>query len=540
MNEKKNIDKLFKEQLKDFEVAPNDAVWEKIHDELHQDKRKKRRVLIIWWRAAGIAAAIAILVAVGTRVFNATDNLNQEPTIVKDSNSDATSDNENSNANSNSKELNKQLIDNKDNNTQIVTTNNSDSEENTTNNITISKEDPLTTSETQNTIVSEHKRFKQEDQKSANKSSVSESNQNENRLKSQSSEDYGLTTKDVVADARQGSNTSNEDSETVIKNKSELKKLIQNEKESSSTSVTDNGTTQNTESNTTSEQDNKTSNLEDTDPQTTSEDENTNAIEDAIAQAEDDTNEKEKEDEKLNRWSVSPNVAPVYFSSLGEGSSIDDQFIGNTKESEINMSYGISGSYAITEKLKIRAGINRVDLGYSTNDVLIFENGNSDGLARVSSQMKHVNVSENVGRYSIYSADSFNFNNAPATLFIQEQGSLDQQLGFIEVPVEIEYNLIEKKIGLNLIGGFSTLFLNQNDIYAVFTDGQRERIGDASNVRDLSYSANFGIGLDYNFSKQWQFNFEPTFKYQINTFENTSGDFQPFFVGVYTGLSFKF
>ena len=56
----------------------------------------------------------------------------------------------------------------------------------------------------------------------------------------------------------------------------------------------------------------------------------------------------------------------------------------------------------------------------------------------------------------------------------------------------------------------------------------------------MSYSANFGIGVNYSISKQLRFNLEPTFKYQINTFNDTSGNFQPFFIGVYTGLSFKF
>ncbi|WP_340154549.1 hypothetical protein [uncultured Winogradskyella sp.] len=46
--------------------------------------------------------------------------------------------------------------------------------------------------------------------------------------------------------------------------------------------------------------------------------------------------------------------------------------------------------------------------------------------------------------------------------------------------------------------------------------------------------------MDYSLSKQWNLNLEPTFKYQINTFNNTTGDFKPFFIGVYTGLSYKF
>ena len=62
----------------------------------------------------------------------------------------------------------------------------------------------------------------------------------------------------------------------------------------------------------------------------------------------------------------------------------------------------------------------------------------------------------------------------------------------------------------------------------------------ANNLNNTSFSANFGVGVDYNISEKININLEPTFKYQINTFNNTSGDFQPFFIGVYTGLSFKF
>ena len=34
------------------------------------------------------------------------------------------------------------------------------------------------------------------------------------------------------------------------------------------------------------------------------------------------------------------------------------------------MSYGIGGSYAINDRLKVRAGINKVDMGYNTNNVI--------------------------------------------------------------------------------------------------------------------------------------------------------------------------
>ena len=77
-----------------------------------------------------------------------------------------------------------------------------------------------------------------------------------------------------------------------------------------------------------------------------------NSIEEAIAAAKEETTD-EKEEDNLNRWSVAPNVAPVYFNALGKGSAIHDQFNNNTKTGDINMSYGIAGGYAINKSLKL-------------------------------------------------------------------------------------------------------------------------------------------------------------------------------------------
>jgi hypothetical protein len=182
--------------------------------------------------------------------------------------------------------------------------------------------------------------------------------------------------------------------------------------------------------------------------------------------------------------------------------------------------------------------MNKVDLGYRTNNVLIFDSANTLGRSQTSLSNIELNAAES--NNSFLSAKNVTFASAPDILFSKEQVSLDQNLGFIEVPIEIEYSVLNTKLGLNLIGGFSTLFLNNNEIFSVETNGNQTLMGEATNVNDLSYSANFGIGLDYELSKKLKVNLEPTFKYQLNTFNNTSGDFQPFFIGVYTGLSFKF
>ena len=121
---------------------------------------------------------------------------------------------------------------------------------------------------------------------------------------------------------------------------------------------------------------------------------------------------------------------------------------------------------------------------------------------------------------------------------IGSTGALNQRFGFIEVPLEIEYSLIDSKFGLNLIGGGSSLFLDENSI-SLDAQNSSTKIGKASNLNQISFSTNIGLGLDYELSEKFKVNLEPTFKYQLNTFDNASG-VQPYFFGIYSGVSFKF
>ncbi|HKL35869.1 MAG TPA: hypothetical protein VJ899_06240, partial [Salegentibacter sp.] len=117
-------------------------------------------------------------------------------------------------------------------------------------------------------------------------------------------------------------------------------------------------------------------------------------------------------------------------------------------------------------------------------------------------------------------------------------GEINQQFGFIEVPLEIEYNLVDRKIGINLIAGGSSLFLDENSI-KVNTNNQNTRIGEANNINKVSFSTNVGVGLDYKLTDSFQLNLEPIFKYQLDTFNDAPG-VRPFYFGVYSGISFNF
>lgn len=502
MSDKKHIDRLFQEKLKDFETTPNHSVWENITKKLHSDK-KQRKVVPLWWKIAGIAAGLLLLITISNSFLNTNKDIHDENVVNSDS----------KNNTQDSISANSPL--------KLVDANISE---------TVSKENVVekdTTNSTQklNTFAngSNSPSFKNEDKSTevvSNKTKGKKSNiviPNINRLLKSKNEN-AITQKIVIPNDAQRISKS---SEKIIKT------YTDNELVGSALKKT-NRITSLTNSNSKKE---ITKDIPDI---KTVQEEKLSLTEEIAANEE--GNIEDPTNEEFERWEAASNIAPVYFNAFGKGSSIHSQFNNNSKTGNINMSYGVSGSYAFNKKLRIRTGVNKVNLGYSTNDVVVFINVSSPNNPQF---LRNVAFNETGQNLSFISIENFNFAQVSGVFNDFIKSSIDQKLGFIEIPLELEYNISSRIIDINLIGGFSTLFLSDNEIFSV-QNGKSTLLGKANNINSTSFTANFGLGFDFKISKTFNFNLDPMFKYQINTFNNTSGNFKPFFIGVYTGLKFKF
>ena len=533
MKDNKNIDRLFQEKFKDFEIAPNDAVWDRISESLPK-KKKKRRVIALWWQIGGVAAVLALMLTVGINVFNSDGNNSQELPVVNtdDKNDRLKDENDKTSTIKNQNDLNRI----EDDNSTIVDSN-IDSEEKSnlkeSENNGSQKKYPTNQLTTPNNSVQKRNAVANNSKVEEKTEEITNNSQKRTNLNTVNNRKEKNT---KVANQSNSNSISNleKTNKAQLKNDAELKSAIKKSIDNNETAVTENNTSIKQGSKSTQSESNKTGEKET--ENSLIENPEKESIEKAIAENK-ETIEEEKE-ENLSRWSIAPSVAPVYFNSLGKGSSLDNQFNENAKSSDINMSYGIAGSYAISKKLKIRAGVNRVNLSQTTSEVYAFT-GAETAARGIGAEFKNIAFREDAQHVSLMSAKMMNRASAPELFNTKIAGNIDQKFGFIEVPVELEYRLLDKKFGINMIGGFSTFVLSENEIYADI-NGSSTLIGEANNINNTSFSANFGLGMDYNLSKQWNINLEPTFKYQINTFNNTSGNFNPFIIGVYTGLSFKF
>ena len=249
----------------------------------------------------------------------------------------------------------------------------------------------------------------------------------------------------------------------------------------------------------------------------------------------------QKDELGTKKWSLNAAIAPVYYNTLGEGSPIHSNFASNSKSGEVNMSYGVNLAYSLNKKLKIRSGVHRVDLGYTTDDIVFSSSLN----ASANNRIENINYGDNAVNLVVSSTASTNdavFDAQELDIVAQSPaqiGQMSQQMRYLEIPLEMQYRFIDKKLSLDLIGGFSSLLLIDNQV-SLTSEGRVTSMGEANNVNPLNFSTNLGIGVGYQLGTQWSLSVEPLFKYQLNTFDGDAGNFQPYSFGVYSGINFRF
>ncbi|OQY00591.1 MAG: hypothetical protein B6I20_08515 [Bacteroidetes bacterium 4572_117] len=109
---------------------------------------------------------------------------------------------------------------------------------------------------------------------------------------------------------------------------------------------------------------------------------------------------------------------------------------------------------------------------------------------------------------------------------------------YIELPLIIRYKLIDQKVSLDVMSGFSTNFLVNNN--SLIVSGNEELwSGKTNNISSVLYGATFGLGVNYNFYQNFTFNVEPTLKYSILP-ENSVFKKYPYSFAVFAGFSYRF
>ncbi|PVW15074.1 outer membrane beta-barrel protein [Marixanthomonas spongiae] len=519
MKNKKHIDELFKERFKNHETAPPPHVWDNIQAKL-QEKKKDRKVIPLWWKLGGVAALLALLLTVGQAIFN-TDK-SQDKLVIEDTTTRSIEHTET--------EKDGKTEESIVNDSQVA----SETEEKPTGE---SGQDTFNNNQTLKVNEASNQKFNTEQN---NKAAVAVAHNKQSTQTTPSEKDDQKTNSETIAIASETDNntlknTSKDEGSTAIASEQTNSKSTDQVKGENDDLINkDSAISNKVGKNNTEIATAKTK--EETDRHKDHKETGKKSIFEEIEAAKKTAEAVATTNKPENRWDVAPNVAPVYYSSISGGSSIDPTFADNSQSSDINISYGVQVAYNITDRLSVRSGINNVNLGYATGGVDI-------GTGPVSYGLRTVDYNES--GTVIVAVDKGAFNNPMdgfGSVTPKSTGGnaqIIQDISYYEVPLELKYAVLDTRFGINMIGGLSTLFLGNNEI-SVEDGGFRSVLGEANNLNQVSFTTNVGVGFDYKISKRLKFNVEPMFKYQLNPYTDSSVGFKPYYIGLYSGLSFKF
>jgi hypothetical protein len=252
------------------------------------------------------------------------------------------------------------------------------------------------------------------------------------------------------------------------------------------------------------------------------------------------------------RWSVAAMASPTYYSSFNSGSDELSKQMTESEQPLFSYSGGVAFAYRINKRFSIQSGLYYSSLGQKVDGISSyngfqkydvtkgdhnFEVLTTNGTVYTSNPDVFLSATGSERVITVYTNDVFD----PKKASLQPVStSLNQNFSYLELPVLLKYKIVDKMIGINLIGGLSYNLLVNNSVYTTI-DGNKYSIGKTQGLNPLTLSSSLGMGMEYNISNKFSFNLEPTFRYYLNPISVTTGSFiHPYSFGIFSGISYKF
>lgn len=189
--------------------------------------------------------------------------------------------------------------------------------------------------------------------------------------------------------------------------------------------------------------------------------------------------------------------------------------------------YAFKVGYSISDKVQIKTGVGKNNLGQQVNNIAY---ATADG-----------SLSSNEGQ-TIVSDESLVFfgstelasNDASFNEF-SENGTLQQQLDYVQVPLEVFYKLLAKEKYDVLLGvGGNVNFISDNKAYL-----NGEEIGENIGVDNTIFGATLSTNFSYYLSKKTVLFLEPSYNYFEKPIDNNAQNFKNTQLRIVFGLQFK-
>jgi len=271
-----------------------------------------------------------------------------------------------------------------------------------------------------------------------------------------------------------------------------------------------------------------------------------------------------KPDKKSGNWAVGVQASPAYRFNFSEkndyafaGTSVVNQ--ANSDQYVTNVMGGVKVEYSTGNRLSFQSGISygevsqrsgKVGVAYSGHNIFggTLSEGvqydNTKNFFASANKTTNVALSTNIGVANIeLPAGTEVALASPSTDFARDEVQnydFDQRAGYVEVPLNLCYMLIEQRIGLYVLGGINTNILVSNTV-ALGNETEVVATGQIEGLNPLTFSSSLGLGFNYAITKHFNFSLEPMFKIQLTSLNSQSNySSKPYTAGVFTGLSYHF
>ena len=539
MGNRKDIGKLFNERFKDFEQAPGAGLWDTIASEL--DQKNDRKIAPFWLYFGGVIIVGMLTGLLYWHPWYTSDSTNiKEQTLII--NTDTIDQEETSIASSNQKDI---TTDSKD---AAIT--NGTPLETTITDITTTKETSANDTTTPNPLVSTTNDTSLSSEKSTSgktQSVVTNINTNKNTNTS-----YNRTTPSAAQNQTIASSTINNNKKgtsiaAVLKTLVSTSQKARDQKELEARTAYQAKVKEELANAITSQKEENKIALQKwldsiqslelskkTDLVVTAKaEEKPKAIKIPKLPKTDEERENDRKESVNYKFAISPYTSILSYGSLTKGSSIDNRLVDNPRDAVGTIGYGVRADYKLSEKSSIRFGVGVAPLQYKTEDFQVLITNDNVNIFQLSG-INPQNLNQNNGGGIETSPEALAFFNSNDVV------SIEQNISYIELPVDYQYRFLNKRVSMSFNTGLSLFVLTDNRVFATANSGQSIFIGRETSLKDLSLALNLGFGTQYNFSKKWRFDLEPAFKYQLNPYSDNIGNFKPYYFGIQFGMSYKF
>jgi hypothetical protein len=244
-------------------------------------------------------------------------------------------------------------------------------------------------------------------------------------------------------------------------------------------------------------------------------------------------------------WSAGGSFSPVYAyrnisiqaEELPPGTIPEESYYNDGEDPLYSWSGGLDLAYDFSGRLGFQTGAYLSNLGMVSPEVIAYESEGSKDIYKISSSTGIIDVKLHE-LPTEFVDNSVRRDSATNTLYIDSE--VYQLFSYVEVPLVLNYRILNKRLGLQLNGGLSPGIMTNNETYFHY-EGDRIDLDRSGQFYSMIYNSVVGFGFRYSITKQLSITLDPTFKYSLNSIrKDHSIGYHPYSFSVFTGLRLAF